>query len=75
MPEKASGKEPRKKGGRNMAKEEIGDRPEAEEIKELINIVKQLNPMSLALMQNSANVLLMRDKLEEQASENPKQTA
>ncbi len=58
-----------------MAKEEIGDRPEAEEIKELINIVKQLNPMSLALMQNSANILLMRDKLEEQASENPKQTA
>ncbi len=58
-----------------MAKEEIRDRPEAEEIKELINIVKQLNPMSLALMQNSANVLLMRDKLEKQASENPKQTA
>jgi len=75
MPEKASGKERRKKGGSNMAKEEIRDRPEAEEIKELINIVKQLNPMSLALMQNSANVLLMRDKLEKQASENPKQTA
>lgn len=46
-----------------------------EEIKELIDIVKQLNPMSLALMQNSANVLLMRDKLEKQARENPKQTA
>ena len=58
-----------------MAKEEIRDRPETEEIKELIDIVKQLNPISLALMQNSANVLLMRDKLEKQARENPKQTA
>ncbi len=58
-----------------MAKEEIRDRPEAEEIKGFVNIVKQLNPTSFALMQNNAKLLLARDELERKHRNPPKQTA
>lgn len=48
-----------------MAKEIEGDIDMNDEIIEFVNIVKQLNSASFTLMQSNANVLLARDKLEE----------
>ncbi len=58
-----------------MTKEITKDQPRKEDIVKLVNIVKQMNSTSFALMQNNANVLLARDKLENQTRKPPQKLA